>query len=92
VQNLVGVAPLKFETAAAVASSLADQVEQHLPDDYQATLYQQLAATGTVEATAAVVNAFPVDRLVTILVGDAEQIAEPVRALGIGEVTVVAAE
>ncbi|MET7482000.1 pitrilysin family protein [Streptomyces sp. NPDC005538] len=92
VQNLVGVAPLKYETAAAVASTLADQVEQHLPDDYQATLYQQLAATGTVEATAAVVNAFPVDRLVTVLVGDAEQIKEPVAALGIGEVTVVPAE
>ncbi|BBC32347.1 Peptidase M16 inactive domain protein [Streptomyces graminofaciens] len=92
VQNLVGVAPLKYETAAAVASTLADQVEQYLPDDYQATLYQQLAATGTVEATAAAVNAFPVDRLVTILVGDAAQIEEPVRALGIGEVTVVPAE
>ncbi|MGW3155568.1 M16 family metallopeptidase [Streptomyces sp. NPDC001089] len=92
VQNLVGVAPLKFETAAAVAGTLADQVEQYLPDDYQATLYQQLAATGTVEATAAAVNAFPVDRLVTVLVGDAAQIEEPVKALGIGEVTVVAAE
>ncbi|WP_393077235.1 M16 family metallopeptidase [Streptomyces sp. LN704] len=92
VQNLVGVAPLKFETAAAVAGTLADQVEQYLPDDYQATLYQQLAATGTVEATAAAVSAFPVDRLVTVLVGDAAQIKEPVKALGIGEVTVVAAE
>ncbi|MCS0604578.1 insulinase family protein [Streptomyces sp. LP11] len=92
VQNLVGVAPLKYETAAAVASTLADQVEQHLPDDFQATLYRQLAATGTVEATAAVVNAFPVDRLVTVLVGDAAQIKAPVEALGIGEVTVVAAE
>ncbi|MEU6369176.1 pitrilysin family protein [Streptomyces sp. NPDC046931] len=92
VQNLVGVAPLKFETAAAVASTLADQVEQHLPDDYQSTLYQKLAETGTVEATAAVVNAFPVDRLVTILVGDAAQIEEPVKALGIGEVRVVRAE
>ncbi|MGW5258051.1 M16 family metallopeptidase [Streptomyces sp. NPDC004012] len=92
VQNLVGVAPLKFETAAAVASTLADQVEQHLPDDYQSTLYQRLAATGTVEATAAVVNAFPVDRLVTVLVGDATQIEEPVKALGIGEVHVVRAE
>ncbi|MEU6393471.1 pitrilysin family protein [Streptomyces sp. NPDC046939] len=90
VQNLVGVAPLKYETAAAVASTLADQVEQHLPDDFQAQLYRRLAETGTVEATAAVVNAFPADRLVTILVGDAAQIAEPVRALGIGEVTVVA--
>ncbi len=92
VQNLVGVAPLKYETAAAVAATLADQVEQHLPDDFQATLYRQLAATGTVEATAAVVNAFPVDRLVTVLVGDASEIKAPVEALGIGEVTVVAAE
>lgn len=92
VQNLVGVAPLKFETAAAVAGTLADQVEQYLPDDYQATLYQQLAATGTVEATAAAVSAFPVDRLVTVLVGDAAQIQEPVKALGIGEVTVVSPE
>ncbi|MEV3874918.1 pitrilysin family protein [Streptomyces sp. NPDC049906] len=89
VQNLVGVAPLKYETAAAVAGTLADQVEQGLPDDYQGQLYQRLAATGTVEATAAAVNAFPVDRLVTVLVGDAAQIEEPVRALGIGEVTVV---
>ncbi|MGA4839143.1 M16 family metallopeptidase [Streptomyces sp. G45] len=89
VQNLVGVAPLKYETAAAVAATLADQVEQHLPDDFQAHLYRQLAETGTVEATAAVVSAFPSDRLVTVLVGDAAQIAEPVKALGIGEVTVV---
>ncbi|MFC7302708.1 M16 family metallopeptidase [Streptomyces monticola] len=89
VQNLVGVAPLRYETAAAVAGTLADQVEQHLPDDFQAQLYRRLAETGTVEATAAAVSAFPVNRLVTVLVGDAAQIAEPVKALGIGEVTVV---
>ncbi|MFV0127374.1 M16 family metallopeptidase [Streptomyces sp. HMX112] len=89
VQNLVGVAPLKYETAASVAATLADQVEQHLPDDFQSRLYARLAETGTVEATAAVVNAFPVDRLVTVLVGDAAQIKEPVEALGIGEVKVV---
>ncbi|WP_399930608.1 M16 family metallopeptidase [Streptomyces kanamyceticus] len=90
VQNLVGVAPLKYEMAASVAATLADQVEQNLPDDFQARLYRQLAATGTVEATAAVVSAFPEDHLVTILVGDAAEIEEPVRALGIGEVSVVA--
>jgi predicted Zn-dependent peptidase len=89
VQNLVGVAPLKYETAASVAGTFADQVEQHLPDDFQAQLYARLAETGTVEATAAAVNAFPVDRLVTVLVGDAAQIKEPVTALGIGDVTVV---
>ncbi|HEY5836402.1 M16 family metallopeptidase [Streptomyces sp.] len=89
VQNLVGVAPLRYETAAAVAGTLADQVEQQLPDDFQARLYARLAATGTVEATAAVVNAFPLDRLVVVLVGDASAIAEPVRELGIGPVNIV---
>jgi len=87
--NLVGVAPLRFETAAAVANTLADQVEQHLPDDYQAQLYARLAATSTAEATAAVVAAFPENRLVTILVGDASAITAPVEALGAGEVKVV---
>ncbi|WP_127359258.1 M16 family metallopeptidase [Actinacidiphila soli] len=89
VQNLVGVAPLRYETASAVAGTLADQVEQHLPDDYQAQLYARLAATGTVEATAAAVSAFPLDRLVVVLVGDAAAIAEPVKALGIGPMEVV---
>ena len=89
VQNLVGVAPLRYETAASVASTMADQVEQHLPDDYEAHLYERLATTGTPEATAAVVAAFPPDRLVTVLVGDASQIHSPVTDLGIGPVTVV---
>jgi predicted Zn-dependent peptidase len=89
VQNLVGVAPLKYETAAAVAGTLADQVEQELSDDYQARLYARLAEVGTVEATAAVVRAFPPDRLVAVLVGDASTIAAPVKELGIGPVTVI---
>jgi predicted Zn-dependent peptidase len=90
VQNLVGVAPLEFERAASVAGALADQVEQHLPGDYQARLYARLAGTGTAEATAAVVAAFPVNRLVTILVGDTSQIRAPVEELGLGDVRVVA--
>ncbi len=89
VQNLVGVAPLQYESAASVAGTLADQVEEHLPDDYQAQLYARLAQTSTSEATAAAVAAFPENRLVTILVGDASEIRDPVQALGIGEVRVV---
>jgi predicted Zn-dependent peptidase len=91
VQNLVGVAPLQYETAAPVARTLADQVEQHLPDDYQAQLYPRLAETGTAEATAAVIAALPQNHLVTILVGDASRIKAPVSALGIGGVEVVPA-
>ena len=89
VQNLVGVAPLRYERAASVADTLADQVEEHLPDGYQAQLYTRLASTSTEAATAAVVAAFPARQLLTILVGDAAQIREPVGALGIGAVTVV---
>jgi predicted Zn-dependent peptidase len=89
VQNLVGVAPLEYERAGSVASTLADQVEQHLPDDYQARLYARLAETSTAEATAAVVAAFPVNGLVTILVGDTSQIEAPVQELGLGDVRVV---
>ena len=91
VQNLVGVAPLQYERAASVAGTLADQVEQHLADDYQDRLYTRLAETGTAEATAAVIAAFPENRLVTILVGDASRIKAPVTALGIGGVEVVTA-
>ncbi|WP_442789160.1 M16 family metallopeptidase [Kitasatospora sp. NBC_01302] len=90
VQFLVGVAPLKYETAGSVAATLADQVEQYLADDFQAEVYRELAELDTAAATAAVVAAFPTDRLVTVLVGDASVIADQVKELGIGEVTVVA--
>jgi len=89
VQNLVGVAPLQYETAASVAGTLADQLGEHLPDDFQAQLYTRLEQTSTDEATAAVVAAFPQDRLVTVLVGDASRIEAPVKALGIGDVKVI---
>jgi predicted Zn-dependent peptidase len=91
VQNLVLVAPLRYETAAPVADTLADQVEQHLRDDFQAQLYGRLGETSTAEATAAVVTAWPENRMITILVGDAAQIRGPVEDLGIGPVSVVAA-
>ncbi len=89
VQNLVGVAPLEYERAAPVADTMADQVEQHLPDDYQTQLYTRLTETSTAEATAAVIAAFPENRLVTVLVGDAAQIKDRVQALGLGDVEVV---
>ncbi len=89
VQFLVGVAPLKYETAGSVSGTLADQVEQGLPDDYQSEVYRKLAELGTAAATEAVVAAFPPERLVTVLVGDAAVIADPVKKLGIGEVTVI---
>lgn len=88
VQNLVGVAPLRYETAAAIADTLAEQLEEALPDDFQSRQYARLAEVTTEQATAAVRRAFPPQNLVVVLVGDASVIAEPVRELGIGEVRV----
>ncbi|MFF7898256.1 M16 family metallopeptidase [Streptomyces sp. NPDC007920] len=85
IENLVGVAPLRFETSSAVAGTFADQVEQHLPDNYQAQFYARLAETSAAEASAAA-NVFSTDRLVTVLVGDASQIERSVRGLEMGEV------
>jgi len=90
VQNLVGVAPLEYETAAPVAARWRIRWKSTCRTDYQAQLYARLAGTSTAEATAAVVAAFPGTRLVTILVGDAAQIKAPVEALGIGPVGLVA--
>ena len=89
VQNLVGVAPLQVRDGRVRRGHAGRPGGQHLPDDYQAQLYVRLAATGTGGGDGGGGGAFPVDRLVTVLVGDAPQIAEPVEALGIGEVTVV---
>jgi len=86
-------APTGFDTLTNdTAGTLANQVGEHLPDDYQAQLYVRLAQTSAAEATAEVVAAFPENHLVTILVGDASQIRVPVEALGLGEVTVIPAE
>ncbi|MFF1481747.1 insulinase family protein, partial [Streptomyces sp. NPDC058301] len=75
---------------APAAGPRADPLSKH-PPPYRLGLFPvRVPAPSPLEPTAAVVSAFPVDRLVTVLVGDAAQIEEPVKALGIGEVTVVA--
>ncbi|NUU26018.1 MAG: insulinase family protein [Streptomycetaceae bacterium] len=89
VQNLVGVAPLKYQTSRSVADSLADIVAQRLSDDYLPELYKRLAAVGTADASDAVVAGFDPGRLLIVLVGDAAQIREPLEGLGLGPVTVI---
>ncbi|MCF2526393.1 M16 family metallopeptidase [Yinghuangia soli] len=89
VQNLVGVAPLKYQTSRAVADSLADVVAQRLPDDYLPGLYARLGAVATGDASAAAVAGFDPAHLVIVLVGDAGRIREPLEQLGLGPVTVV---
>ncbi|MEU2245525.1 insulinase family protein [Streptomyces sp. NPDC019224] len=85
-------APIALQTSAAVATTLVQQVEQGLPDDAQARLYQELARVTTAEASAAAVRAYPGEGLVTVLVGDAARIHPAVNSLGPGEVTVVPAK
>jgi zinc protease len=80
---LDGVFPIRYETTAAVASALANQVIFGLPDDYFDT-YRDRIRRVTVQSVrrAAELHLHP-DRLQAVIVGD-PSIAEKLQALAFG--------
>lgn len=87
--ELAGGFALRFETAEAVASGIAEITTYGLPDDTFDTYEARLAAV-TVEDAARVAKAhIRPDELQIVVVGDASQVAGPLEATGLGPVTVV---
>ena len=87
---LDGVFPIRFETTAAVATALANQVIFGLPDDYFDT-YRDHIRRVTIESVQRVAREhLHPDRLQAVVVGDAA-VSEKLRALGIGELREVEA-
>lgn len=87
--ELSGGFALRFETADAVASGIAEIEMYDLPDDTFDTYEARLAAI-TVEDTARVAKAhIHPEALQIVVVGDAEQISGPLEETGLGPVTVV---
>ncbi len=77
-----GVAPLRFATADGVADQAASQVLAGLDDDH---LNQNLAALRRVtpeSASSGYQAVVDLDRLSLAVAGDADTLAEPIRALG----------
>lgn len=85
---LRGVMPLKLQTAQQVASRLAELVVFDLPDDYFDTLRDRIAAVTADDVHRVASEHVRPDRLAVVVVGDAEQVEEPIRELGIGEIEV----
>ena len=83
-----GVSPLRYATADGVADQAATQVLMGLDEDY---VNQSLAALRRVSpdsATAAYSSLVDLPNLTLVVVGDAEQLADPLRAAGYSELEV----
>ena len=86
---LTGVSPLRYATADGVADQAATQVLAGLPEDYVDRSLALLRSVTPESATAAYQSLVQPEELSLVVVGDAERIAEPLRASGFGELQVV---
>jgi predicted Zn-dependent peptidase len=86
---LVGVFPLRFETAAQVAGAIAGLVAFDLPDD-ELDRYRDAVAAVTVDDVLAAARAhLRPDDAAAVIVGDVAAIEADIRAARLGEVSVV---
>ena len=84
--------PGRWETAGAVAGSIAELVRFDLPDDYWDGYASLVAELDTAAVRNAASEVLAPDRLTWVVVGDLEAIGEDVRALGFGEVHMLDSE
>lgn len=84
-----GVSPLRYATADGVADQAATQVLAALPEDYIDRSLALLGAVTPEEATSAYRELVAFDAMTLVVVGDADTIAEPLRAAGFDSLEVV---
>jgi predicted Zn-dependent peptidase len=89
---LVGVFPLRFETAAQVAAAIAGLVVQQLPDDELDRYRPAVAAVTADEVSAAARAHVHPEAASIVLVGDVSRFEKDLRAAGWGEVEVIREE
>jgi zinc protease len=83
-----GVSPLRYATADGVADQAATQRLAGLPDDYVDRSLAQLRSVTPEAATEAYRSVVHPEELTLVVVGDAERLAEPLRALGFPDLEV----
>lgn len=86
---LVGVFPLRFETPEAIAQALSSVVIYGLPDDYYATYRANIEAVTLQNANRAAAERLRPDRVAIVIVGDADQVADPLSNAGFGPVNLI---
>jgi zinc protease len=85
---LVGVFPLRFETPGPVVGAIAGLVVQGLPDDELQHYRPAIEAVTADDVLAAAQAYLDPDRAAIVLVGDADAIAGPLEAAGLGPVVI----
>lgn len=84
--------PGDFETTASVLSTLSKNALYDRPDDYITTLKQRIDAQTPAAIEAAAKEIYRPDGLTWVVVGDLKQIEKPIRALKIGDITILDAD
>lgn len=82
---LSGVFPVRFETSLAIAAALAQVVTYDLPPDYYDTYRQSIGLVTADEILRSARAHLQPEQLSVVIVGDARQVREPVRALDLGD-------
>ncbi|MBO0891363.1 MAG: insulinase family protein [Acidothermales bacterium] len=91
VDFMLGVSPVRFQTADAVARQAAEQFLDELPPDYLDRRNAALREVTAESASTAFADAVTRDDLGLVVVGDAERIVGPLAEAGVSDVTVVPA-
>ena len=91
VANELRSQPGAYETAGAVMGTIGGIVRYGRPDNWVQVRNAEVAAFTPAQANAAARGLDP-DQLTWVIVGDLSRIEAPVRALNLGEVTVVDAD
>lgn len=89
VNYFVGVSPLRYATADGVSDQVATQLLAELPADYVDQSLAELRRVTPEAATQAYDSLVHLDDLSLVVVGDAEAIADPLRAVGFDDLEVV---
>ncbi|HEX4871312.1 MAG TPA: pitrilysin family protein [Nevskiaceae bacterium] len=90
--NLVIGLPGENETNGEIAGSFLNILQYGLPDDYYNALVPKVKALQPADVNAAIRRLVDPDRLTWVIVGDLATIEAPIRALKLGEVTVIDAD
>jgi zinc protease len=81
--------PGRWETARAVARDIAALVRFRLPDDYWSRYAELVAGLDVDDVNAAAKRLIAPDRLTWVVVGDRSVIENQVKALGLGDVSII---
>jgi len=84
--------PGRWETAGAVAGSVAEMVRFGLPSDYWRTYAGAVRRLSLEDVSAAAREVVRPGSLVWVIVGDRQQIEAPIRALGLAEIQLLDAD